>query len=139
MVAPGPDDYYWLKRRIVVTSAGAFHLRAVASNALSFAFKFRVTLTRWASIDLEMRSVSPSSVALRHWYASALLLDAGVSLAGIMEFMGHSREGKPVTLGVYGHVTPETFQQARDAIDRNLFRLRPVRSIGTRTERRASG
>lgn len=75
--------------------------------------------------------------ALRHWYASALL-DAGVSLAGIMEFMGHSRKGKPVTLGVYGHVTPETFQQARDAIDRNLFRLRPVRSIGTRTELRAS-
>ena len=37
MVAPGPDDYYWLKRPIVVTSAGAFPPSAVASNALSFA------------------------------------------------------------------------------------------------------
>jgi hypothetical protein len=62
MVAPGPDDQYWLKRRIVVTSAGAFHLRAIASNALSFAFKFRVTLTKRASIDLEMRSRKPSFI-----------------------------------------------------------------------------
>ena len=61
--------------------------------------------------------------ALRHFY-STTLLDAGVSLAGVMEFMGHSREGKPITLGVYGHVTEETFEQARQAIDRTLFRLR---------------
>lgn len=60
--------------------------------------------------------------ALRHFY-STTLLDAGVSLAGVMEFMGHSREGKPITLGTYGHVTEETFEQARQAVDRTLFRL----------------
>ena len=60
--------------------------------------------------------------ALRHFY-STTLLDAGVSLAGVMEFMGHSREGKPITLGTYGHVTEETFEQARRAIDKTLFRL----------------
>jgi integrase len=67
--------------------------------------------------------------ALRHFY-STTLLDAGVSLAGVMEFMGHSREGKPITLGTYGHVTEETFEQARDAIDQTLFRLRPVEASG---------
>ncbi len=63
--------------------------------------------------------------ALRHFY-STTLLDAGVSLAGVMEFMGHSREGKPITLGTYGHVTEETYEQGRQAIDRTLFRLRSV-------------
>jgi integrase len=72
--------------------------------------------------------------ALRHFYSTALL-DAGVSLAGVMEFMGHSRKGKPITLGVYGHVTEETFDQARAAIDRTLFRLH---SVGTVTELRAA-
>jgi hypothetical protein len=62
---------------------------------------------------------------LRHFY-STTLQDAGVSLAGVMEFMGHSRKGLPVTLGVYGHVTEETFEQARRAIDKTLFQLRPV-------------
>lgn len=75
--------------------------------------------------------------ALRHFY-STTLLDAGVSLAGVMEFMGHSREGKPVTLGVYGHVTEETFEQARHAVDRTLFRLRPVAASGTVAELRAA-
>jgi integrase len=75
--------------------------------------------------------------ALRHFY-STTLLDSGVSLAGVMEFMGHSRKGKPITLGVYGHVTDETFEQARQAIDRTLFRLRPVESNGTVTELRAA-
>jgi integrase len=77
--------------------------------------------------------------ALRHFY-STILQDAGVSLAGVMEFMGHSRKGLPVTLSVYGHVTEDTFQQARDAIDSSLFRLRPVApaSGGTVTELRAA-
>lgn len=70
--------------------------------------------------------------ALRHFYSTSLL-DAGVSLAGVMEFMGHSRRGKPITLGVYGHVTEETFEAARVAIDRRLFKLR---SAGTVTELR---
>jgi integrase len=62
---------------------------------------------------------------LRHWYASCLL-DAGVSLSGVMEFLGHSRKGKPVTLGTYGHVTDETFAAARAAVDRGLFQLHSV-------------
>lgn len=78
--------------------------------------------------------------ALRHYFATTLL-DAGVSLAGVMSFMGHSKKGAPVTLGVYGHVTEETFEAARTAIDRSLFRLRPVQdqfADGTGTERAAS-
>lgn len=74
---------------------------------------------------------------LRHFY-STMLQDAGVSLAGVMEFMGHSKKGAPVTLGVYGHVTEETFEQARRAVDKTLFRLRPVDSGGTVTELRAA-
>lgn len=78
--------------------------------------------------------------ALRHYFSTALL-DAGVSLAGVMEFMGHSKKGAPVTLGVYGHVTEETYEAARNAVDRSLFRLRPVqdqRSSGTGTEQASS-
>lgn len=78
--------------------------------------------------------------ALRHYYATTLM-DAGVSLAGVMDFMGHSRKSAPITLGTYGHVTEETFEQARTAIDRSLFRLRAVqdqRSSGTGTEQAVS-
>lgn len=80
--------------------------------------------------------------ALRHWFATTLG-DAGVSLAGVMEFLGHSRKGSrlPVTLGVYSHVTEETYEAARNAIDRSLFRLRTVQdqsSDGTETEQAAS-
>jgi integrase len=70
--------------------------------------------------------------ALRHFY-SVTLQDSGVSLAGVMEFMGHSRKGKVVTVAVYGHVTEETYAQARAAVDRALFRLH---SAGTVTELR---
>ncbi len=73
--------------------------------------------------------------ALRHWYSTALL-DAGVSLAGVMEFMGHSPKGMPLAVGVYGHVTPETVEAARNAIDRTLFRPRILGSDGTMTELR---
>lgn len=74
--------------------------------------------------------------ALRHFYATTLM-DAGVSLAGVMSFMGHSKKGAPITVGIYGHVTEATFEAARTAIDRALFPLRPVqdhRSGGTGTE-----
>jgi integrase len=75
--------------------------------------------------------------ALRHYFVTTLL-DAGVSLAGVMEFAGHSMKGAPVTLGVYGHVTEETFEKARDAIDKSLFKLRAVQdrsgSAGTAAE-----
>lgn len=72
--------------------------------------------------------------ALRHYY-SLTIQNAGVSLAGVMEFMGHSTKGAPITIAVYGHVTAETMEQARSAIDRELFKLRPVAaSSGTVTE-----
>ena len=74
---------------------------------------------------------------LRH-YCESMLDDGGVSLAGMMEFMGHSREGKVITIGVYGHVTEETFESARQAVDQRLFRLRPVDPAGTVTELRAA-
>jgi integrase len=73
--------------------------------------------------------------ALRHFY-SVTLQDAGVPLIGIIEFMGHSLKGKVITVAVYGHVTEETFGQARTAVDRKLFGLH---SIGTVTELRSSG
>lgn len=75
---------------------------------------------------------------LRHFY-STTLQDSGVSLAGVMDFMGHSKKGQPVTLGVYGHVTDETFERARQAIDRSLFRPRSLKSKkATVTELRAA-
>ena len=75
--------------------------------------------------------------ALRHFYSTALQ-DGGVAPVGVMEFMGHSRKGLPVTFRVYGHVTEETFEQARAAVDRALFRLRPVEASGTVTELRSA-
>jgi len=73
--------------------------------------------------------------ALRHWY-STCLLDNGVSLAGVMEFMGHSRTSAPLAVGVYGHVTDATYEAARGAVDRVLFGLRAVAADGTVTELR---
>jgi integrase len=74
--------------------------------------------------------------ALRHFY-SATLQNAGVPLVGVMEFMGHSRKGAPITVGVYGHVTAETEELARSAIDSVLFKLRPAGvSAATVTELR---
>jgi integrase len=73
--------------------------------------------------------------ALRHFFSTALQ-DAGVPPAGVMDYMGHSRKGLPVTFRVYGHVTEETAEQARAAIDQRLFKLRPVASSGTVTELR---
>jgi integrase len=74
---------------------------------------------------------------LRHFF-STTLQDAGVSPVGVTEFMGHSVEALPVTFRVYGHVTEETFEQARKAIDKSLFKLRPVESAGTVAELRAA-
>lgn len=75
--------------------------------------------------------------ALRHFYSNALQ-DAGVPPAGAMDFMGHSRKRLPVTFRVYGHVTDETFEQARAAVDRTLFKLRTASSPGTVTELRSA-
>lgn len=62
---------------------------------------------------------------LRHFYSQALQ-DAGLPPAGVAEFLGHSTRQLPVTFRVYGHVTDKTYDQARRAIDKTLFRLRPV-------------
>jgi hypothetical protein len=78
-----------------------------------------------------------SSIIARHWYATTLQ-DAGISPVEVTAFMGHSIKSLPVTFRVYGHVTEETFDLAREAIDRTLFRLRPVTSDGTVTELRAA-
>ena len=74
---------------------------------------------------------------LRHFY-SATLQDAGVSPVGVTEFLGHSKKAPPVTFRGYGHVTEETFDQARQAVEALLFRLRPVESGGTVTELRTA-
>lgn len=74
--------------------------------------------------------------ALRHWY-STTLQDSEVSLAGVMAFMGHSTRSAVVTVGVYGHVTDETREKARNVVDRELFKLRAVQDqqpAGTVTE-----
>lgn len=75
--------------------------------------------------------------ALRHYYETALDT-GGVPLAGMMDFMGHSRKGKVITIAVYSHVTEETFEHARRVIDQGLFRLRPVKAAGTVAELRAA-
>lgn len=68
----------------------------------------------------------------RHWF-SVTLQDGGVSIVGVMEFMGHSRKGATVTIAVYGHVTAETLERARVVIDADLFRLRAVKESSTGT------
>jgi integrase len=76
-------------------------------------------ILRWPAAPLDGQH------AARHWF-SVTLQDGGVSLAGVMDFMGHSRKSQVVTVAVYGHVTPETLERARVVIDANLFRLRAV-------------
>jgi integrase len=55
--------------------------------------------------------------ALRHWYAS-VLLDAGVSIKALSEYLGHADPG--FTLRTYTHLMPSTEEKAREAIDRVL-------------------
>jgi integrase len=75
---------------------------------------------------------------LRHIFET-VLDEGGVSMAGRMEFMGHSLKGQPITLRVYGHVTENAFEQARLAVDSWLFYPRPADSSGTVTELRPIG
>jgi integrase len=74
---------------------------------------------------------------MRRWYATTLQ-DAGVSPVGVTTFMGHSLKALPVTFRVYGSVTEETFDQARQAIDRSLYKLRPAPPAGTVAELRSA-
>jgi len=52
--------------------------------------------------------------ALRHHYAS-VLLDGGVSIRAVSEYLGHHDPG--FTLRTYAHLMPESEDRARDAID----------------------
>lgn len=51
---------------------------------------------------------------LRHSYAS-LLLDGGVSIRAVAEYLGHSDPG--FTLRVYGHLMPASGERTRNAVD----------------------
>jgi integrase len=95
------------------------------------------------SRHFQAASKADGTHALRHFY-STTLQDAGVALGAVMDFLGHSRRSQrrvPITIRVYGHTTEAAFEAARNAIDRSLFRLRPVHdqlSNGAIPERAAS-
>lgn len=64
--------------------------------------------------------------ALRHYYASVLLED-GVSIRAVAEYLGHSDPG--FTLRIYTHLMPASGGKARQAVDR-AFRGAPVGLMG---------
>lgn len=72
---------------------------------------------------LRTAGVDPSRIngmhALRHYYASALL-EAGVSIRAVSEYLGHADPG--FTLRVYAHLMPTSDERARQAMD---LALRP--------------
>lgn len=148
LVPPLPDGARTRKDRGRQASADGQNLQVSAYNDLVW----KVALARAGVIEPPTKDArghlryaaarDDGMHALRHWF-STTLGDAGVSLAGVMQFMGHSRKGSrlPVTLGVYSHVTEETHEAARNAVDRALFRLRPVQdhhANGTETEQAVS-
>jgi len=55
--------------------------------------------------------------ALRHWYAS-VLLEAGVSIKALSEYLGHADPG--FTLRTYTHLMPSSEEKAREAVDEAL-------------------
>lgn len=67
---------------------------------------------------LAAAGVDPSRVngthALRHYYAS-VLLDAGVSIRALADWLGHDDPG--FTLRVYTHLMPASTDRARQAVD----------------------
>lgn len=67
---------------------------------------------------------------LRHYYAN-LQLAGGTNIRELSEYMGH--HDPAFTLRVYGHLQPDSFERARQAVDARHFRLRVV-SDGTGTE-----
>ena len=67
---------------------------------------------------LRTAGVEPSRTngmhALRHYYASALL-EAGVSIRAVSEYLGHADPG--FTLRIYAHLMPTSDERARQAMD----------------------
>jgi integrase len=67
---------------------------------------------------LRTAGVDPSRTngmhALRHYYASALL-EAGVSIRAVSEYLGHADPG--FTLRTYAHLMPTSDERARQAMD----------------------
>ncbi|HTZ29004.1 MAG TPA: hypothetical protein VMC83_33695 [Streptosporangiaceae bacterium] len=59
--------------------------------------------------------------AVRHWY-STHLQDAGLPLAAVIDWLGHSQDSVPLAVGTYGSVTPEAFEKARQVIDTATYR-----------------
>jgi hypothetical protein len=69
--------------------------------------------------------------ALRHHYAS-VLLDGGVSIRALAEYLGHSDPG--FTLRIYAHLMPDSEDRARAVVDA-AFRApaESPRNMGTAT------
>lgn len=65
---------------------------------------------------------------LRHHYAS-LMLAEGVSIRDLSDYLGH--HDPAFTLSMYAHLMPDSHERARHALDRLMFRPRPVASDGT--------
>jgi integrase len=67
---------------------------------------------------LRTAGVEPSRTngmhALRHYCASALL-EAGVSIRAVSEYLGHADPG--FTLRIYAHLMPTSDERARQAMD----------------------
>ena len=55
--------------------------------------------------------------ALRHYFAS-LLLEGGVSIRALADYLGHSDPG--FTLRVYSHLMPTSDEKARAVVDGSL-------------------
>lgn len=67
---------------------------------------------------------------LRHWYASTQLA-SGTNIRELADILGHANPA--FTLRVYGHLMPDSFDRARQAMDDRFFRPRAI-SDGTGTE-----
>ncbi len=73
---------------------------------------------------MEYRNRADGMHALRHFYASTLLVTSmaqGVSIKELAEYLGHSDPG--FALRTYTHLVPSSYERARQAID-SVFGLK---------------
>lgn len=101
----------------------AEHLRRHPTDELLFTYKgglirrHRFNLSVWQPA-LRAAGIAPTRQtgmhSLRHYYAS-VLLEAGVSIRTLAEYLGHDDPG--FTLRVYTHLMPASEDRARQAID----------------------